>query len=1348
MDLKERTFRDGASRKDRDIAALDVNYVSVEERSVEDLLKFVLEFAGQLTFYDSSNQPQGDWKLFFGGDPVADHSHSKAGLTDAEKQYLTEVADYLDNPDRYANNPEKLALYSAPHRVLLSVYIKLLEYARQQFTDLTRRHLDHYYRDVLRLTEQPATPDQVNVVFELAGGETECLLKQGARLDGGKDGAGNPRYYSLDDDIVVNRAALARAYTLHVRRKVVDLQSVLNSDALPDSAVKSGGDFFNMLKWGLGYPGQGDNLPLYPNNELNDTTVSVTELNAVYNRIDGLDPAQVFASHPNDYTYVLDQLNFKHLEDFTCVMGLNKRQQDSNPYNNPDAEEWQQAYDYIEGAFLKRQAKSRQETLKTINADVSRGFIALMEYAFGQGTDNQLPFFTYAPQANTRQTLDTVSSLLRASAPGRNEYDDAKTYVNRQLYMSVDAFRYVMNTHDNVPDLDDAAWKNVYEIVERAQSARENYSPSLKRVQVQRLIPRLVFARGQVDFPGRFATFGETAQGLAEAGVDTEPCHLGFAVSSPLLLLKEGKRVINLSFTFSKRLDNGILKALTDGLAIEFSGGAGLPWFSAEREDIASVFSFLDRTLTLTITLEASAPPMLAPVAGATGFTPVQPVTSPHPLIRLSVKDIIEDGGSGNNLYYDRLRDLQLQRLGLTVSVGEGIGAGIQRLALRNDDNVLNSNGAMAPFGQNPYHLAGYYLANDEICRKRLTGITFYLEWINLPDSFSSASGYYQGYKNINGDAIPVDDADFSAELKVFNNRMLDSIGTEDLFNLVPPDYDTLNSVSSLSYNLSSFSSDYTGIALADTGSNDPFEWDRYFKLELSGANSTFLQDAYPVALQNLEPGDKINRPYVPKLRRVSVDYSCAGTFDFTGVAQATDPIQVLQIHPFGQVDVLKTDLLTDANGAPVGYHLLPQYRENGHLYLGVQELQDGQDLSLLFQMDSGSENSGLEPPPLDWNYLSNDNWIKFRDEEVLSDTTEGMLDTGIVRFHPPSSLEATESHPRATASNTLLQNGLHWFEARVADRTSAFPAGIAVTAQAASATYLLQSPASAHLNEVLPAHTITKLLARVPAIDSVKQPYSSSGGNGQEDNAGFIRRVSERLRHKQRAVSVWDYERLVLEQFPDIYKVKCLSQGAQENEPAAAKVKLVVIPNLVNRTPFFPLKPKVPQKLRRQIVDYLEDKVSPFVDFEVANPRYEEIRYRVTLKFKHRESEGFYLRKLNRDMISYLSPWAYDNQADISFGGSIHLSSLIHFITDLPYVEFVGNVELIDHLLISQDSEGATGERELTPLVQKVVEPRFPDSILVSSPDHFIDLVTGEFKAIHFYGIGYMAIGVDFITA
>ena len=1352
MNIREKTFRDGTSRNNRNSAELDVNFVSIEERTAGDLLKFVLRFAEQLKYYNNDNQPDGNWKLFFGGDAFPERTAGRTGLTAAEQTYIDEMVDYLQTPGRLAGDRQKLDLYSAPHRVLLLSWLKLLDYTRQQFNDLTGRHLDHYYRTVLRFREKQAAPDRVNLVFRLADGEKEYLLPRDTLFDAGRDASGNPRRYSLDEDILLNRARITRVNTLQVQRQIIDHRSIHNRGNATDPDVKSDHDFFMMLKWGLGYPAQGDDLPLYPGNDpaAGDIAVDFAGLNGIFSKLKELDYATAAASYPDECSYVLDHLCFKRLEDFTRVMGLHERQGDASQVNNPTDAEWQQAYHHIEQAFLKRRVKARQAALRVMyETPRTGGIVALFRHVFSIGVDNKLPVFTDAPHDEGLPALMNVYYLLKNSAPGQAGYDSARRYVNRSFYMSAGDYLHVLDTYRANAAHDAPAWEEVYEIMERAQAARENYSPSSTQIRVQRLIPRVVYARDNVDFPASFSLFGETDGNPDGVEAGTE-CHCpGFAVSSPLLLLKEGKRVISLNFTFNNQLDEELSTALVDGLAIQFSGGADLPWFDAGREDITVTGSAAanSRLLNMRITLEESAPALVAPERGNRAFSPVQPVTSRYPVIRVSVKDILESrGGAGNGLYYQRLKDLQLQRLDMAVNVGDGIGTGLKDLALRNDDNVLTTNGTLAPFGQNPHRLAGFYIANDELSSKRLERITFHMEWINLPDSFSSTSGHYAGYKDIHGAVIEVNDEDFTVELNVFDNRMLGAVASARLFN---QDANArLNPASSLLYNFDAGPGGYANINLAHTDSKDPFDWERYFKLELSGAHSTFLQDAYQAALQNTGPGGKINQPYKPDIRRVTVDYSCAGTVDFTMPDPSATPIHVMQIHPFGQVDLHDTDALVDKYGEPAGYFLLPQFNDDGHLYIGLEDLEDKQEVSMLLQVVSGTENSDLDLPEVEWNYLSDDGWVRFDDDEILSDGTGGMVDTGIIQLHPPSSLDATKAHPRASTSNRLMPVGCHWIEARVPDNSHAFPKAVAVFAQSARATRLMQADDPGDTGAPAPANAVTKPIPPVAAIGSVMQPFSSFGGKGREGNEEFVKRVSERLRHKGRAVTTWDYERLVLERFPEIYKVKCLGQTTQNNDPAEAGVKLVVIPDLANRTPFFPLQPKVSQKLRRRIVQFLQDKVSPFVDFRVVNPRYEEIRYRVTVAFTEKENEGFHIRQLNQDIINYLSPWAYDSQAEVSFGGVIHRSSLIHFITSLPYVDYIGSLELTDHFLIGQNADGGQSRQFLTPLSHDAVETRFPDSILVSSPGHYIDLVTEQYEAFQFSGIGYMAVGVDFIVA
>src|SRR4029077_10948625 len=108
----------------------------------------------------------------------------------------------------------------------------------------------------------------------------------------------------------------------------------------------------------------------------------------------------------------------------------------------------------------------------------------------------------------------------------------------------------------------------------------------------------------------------------------------------------------------------------------------------------------------------------------------------------------------------------------------------------------------------------------------------------------------------------------------------------------------------------------------------------------------------------------------------------------------------------------------------------------------------------------------------------------------------------------------------------------------------------------------------------------------------------------------------SERLRHKNRAICLWDYERLILEAFPQIYKVKCLNHTCFEpsesgtgiyRELAPGHVTIVTIPNVRVQNLRDPLKPFTSLGLLDEIKGFLEESTSCFAQLHVKNPQFEE---------------------------------------------------------------------------------------------------------------------------------------------
>ena len=567
--------------------------------------------------------------------------------------------------------------------------------------------------------------------------------------------------------------------------------------------------------------------------------------------------------------------------------------------------------------------------------------------------------------------------------------------------------------------------------------------------------------------------------------------------------------------------------------------------------------------------------------------------------------------------------------------------------------------------------------------------------------------------------------------MKLFNNRSWINIETDK--PLFSQDNNTLSNPIHLNYknfNISGYSLETSNL---ETDSDDPFEQSRYFKLELESPD--FGQDLYPIVLNKvaLSTDNKRNLtvypPYTPEVKAISLDYTTSVEIDLKDSSNK-HLSQIFQLHPFGSLDIQK---IYQNNSRENKSYLLPQYEQEGTLYIGIRNLKPPQNLSILFQIIGGSGNGELTQPRVEWSYLSGNSWQKFQEKEILADSTNGLIDAGIVSLSIPE---------KASIQHDLLPSGLHWIRAIVTENTNAISDTLDIKTQAVKATLVNQGNAVDHFSKPLAAGSIQGFVTRNPAIKTVQQPYTSFGGKPKENNQTFTMRVSERLRHKQRAITAWDYERLVLEKFPQIYKVKCITSAASKNNPSAATVTVVVIPDISNTAPFFPLEPTAPSYLLKEIEAYLQKYTSPFVKILVKNPRYERIKYRVGIRFRSGYEQGYYLNQLNQDIKRFLSPWAYEEQADIPFGSSIHSSSVIHFIEKRPYVDYVANLKLIEQVDIKATS---LGKSDISDQVKKpnLAQVQHPDSILVSAAEHIIDLIGTEYQ--NFEGIGYMIIDIDF---
>lgn len=465
-----------------------------------------------------------------------------------------------------------------------------------------------------------------------------------------------------------------------------------------------------------------------------------------------------------------------------------------------------------------------------------------------------------------------------------------------------------------------------------------------------------------------------------------------------------------------------------------------------------------------------------------------------------------------------------------------------------------------------------------------------------------------------------------------------------------------------------------------------------FLKLQLSGKDFQHSRYSEAYTKQALKLANKVtdetttifpNEPYTPNIKSIYLNYTSRVTVEFP-LEETKSPNdarldQVFHIYPFGH-----RELHSDLAGEDI--RAVPQFTMDGelykgHLYIGLKGALASQTLSLLFQVYDGSGDPENEIPQIKWLYLKDNQWQPFAEADILFDGTNGLLKSGILRLLLPADI---------TSDNTVLDNAHLWIKGSIkaSQHIEALPDIIDIKAQAAVAVFKDNDNAVGHLASALPAETISKLSQRTPAIKSVSQPHASYGGKIKESDSDFYRRISERLRHKNRAVTIWDYERLVLQAFPSVHKVKCLNHTSRNTEIAPGCVMVVVIPDLRNKNAVNRLEPKVDVGTLADIRDFLAGRNTPFVKggdedipdparekLLVMNPLYEQVK--VVVKVKMKKDPQYYKKVLNDDLKRFLAPWAYEAGAPISFGSALHRSVILNFIEKQDYVDFLTDLKL-----------------------------------------------------------------------
>lgn len=707
---------------------------------------------------------------------------------------------------------------------------------------------------------------------------------------------------------------------------------------------------------------------------------------------------------------------------------------------------------------------------------------------------------------------------------------------------------------------------------------------------------------------------------------------------------------------------------------------------------------------------------------------------------------------------YSIFRELSLDSLDIEVDV-----KGVTELIAYNQQGRLDPSKAFSPFGPQAVKQSYLIYSSEEIAHKYIIDCSLNIDWSGLPTDFDGFSGYYRHYdEEYTNNSFQVSVSILSGGQWVTGGKLgahslfQSQAGSEQIAPSTHLKINTHNEFTPAQRKLNSTGFDY------NLKSRNGF-----FKLTLIEPASGFGQQQYANLLtrtltensKSKQPKVMPNLPYTPIINRLSVDYRAKTHINFSDENRLmqSDSANIIHLHPFGFENIYGAvkSLESLKNKKTNVSYLFPRYSDEGNLFIGLSGTEISGKLNLFVHLDEKAtvllenEDEGFE-----CFYLSNNEWIKLSDRQIVADTTNGFLTSGIVTFDLPENI---------SKGNTLLNPSLFWLRISTNKQVTHYGHCFAIKAHGIEVARDISNISQdkkdkPNLFNPIDISSQWGLADKLPGFGKIEQITSTFGGRPSETPEQLKQRISERLRHKDRAISAWDYEKLILQQFPEIDQVKCLANivfGKEGQHPG--HILILVRRKVISCKHRSCDNYKVSVDSLLNIKQYIQSKSSAFINIDVRAPEYEKIQIRCAVIFISGQQKGQALIRLNNELSAQLCPWN-ETGLNLGIGWVLDLKEVEHFISRLSYVNFVTDFSLLHIVQTDIDNKNTyrlnDTVRQSTNKINDTsndtitsVRPGHPWNILMPAEQHALEVSssTQQVKA-NVTGITELQVGNNFI--
>ncbi len=768
-------------------------------------------------------------------------------------------------------------------------------------------------------------------------------MNKGSSQESRKNKALNPGYVAIDDRSLIDMVHFTLEFSQYIhfynfQNKVTgSWQSFLLNDPAFIIAMIAATDI-NKFKIN-------DERPEYQQDESHDPKEIIQLTEEIYNDIKG-------------WLELLKKANYKggllnEIENGMQTIDKKRALQE----NQHTPETVKNAYETIYGSmvFIQDQASKRfQEELKNSGHHPHVGLLLAffklfknLQHDINSITKKHLDFYYLDLLKQQKKTLHPHTAIIALQLQPGKDYLDIPEGENFELvYDGKQSFSFKTTSNTGINKAKIAEVKtlfksNYYPFGEQFDwnenfSINRLYETNIVTEELNNLTPEaLEFG----DFP---ATLGEEIGYFRNAENLIKQSEIGILVSSPALILEQGKQNIQITFKITPASYNQS-KSLFDGLVHQEIEQQNKSTTDKEKLRNRIVSQFFSDAFLIYITnnegwkkIEYSSTRINAE-NNSLDFN-IRLVGPKDTLVPFDKKihagefetewPCIKFMLNNDTQYYPYkiLKDIVLEEINIEATVSE-----VTDLTLSNSSGNLDNTIPFMPFGPTP--VVGSYLRiqNPLIFQKNLSHLEMNITWIGLPQLPNGFTNYYRAYPQKLGNTV------FKAVITQSKNK-LRSAGKQNQqeIELFEMDGEYLSNEKKITLKTDNFSFSHK-----KSGSkNELADISNPLFLVLTSPETAFAHqiftEIYAAAAMKMSRFKKTkgllpSQPYTPLIERLEVNY--ANSAREIMVRKSDDKvcdIKLVHLYPFGNVQVFPGPVKSQS-------FLLPQIEHNGHLLIGLR---------------------------------------------------------------------------------------------------------------------------------------------------------------------------------------------------------------------------------------------------------------------------------------------------------------------------------------------------------------------------------------------------------------------------